>query len=113
MAGESLSLGTAELAYGLDQTVSSYLEQQGLSLDHYHDIQQELLNALADVMEQRGITEQGAFAVDEFGNADGAEVLGALDGHLHDLLDDPPSLHHGLGFEDSTAADGYGFAFDS
>ncbi|MEB3264760.1 MAG: hypothetical protein VKJ66_10355 [Synechococcus sp.] len=113
VASDSPGPGTAELAYGLDQTVSSYLEQQGLPLDHYHDIQQELINGLADVMEERGITEHGSIGVDEFGNADGIDVLGVLDGHLHDLLDMMPSLELGSTYDHPGGLDAYGTPLDS
>ncbi|MEA5423793.1 hypothetical protein [Synechococcus sp. CCY9202] len=80
-------LGTAELAYGLDQTVSTYLEDQGLPLEQYHEIQQDLLNALADTLHDQGLADHDAIVYDDLGNADGAAVLGALDGHVQALLD--------------------------
>lgn len=113
LAQESATLGMAELAYGLDQVVSSYLEQQGLPLEQYQEIQQNLINALADVIEEHGLNDHQPIGVDAFGNADGADVLGVLDGHLHDLLDVMPGLEHGVSYEHASGLNDYGFSFDS
>ncbi|WP_259719831.1 hypothetical protein [Synechococcus sp. CS-1328] len=104
-------MGTAELAYGLDQTVSAYLEDQGLPVEHFQEIQQDLLNALADTLQERGLADHDSIAYDDFGNADGAAVLGALDGHLHALLETPLHPEPLLEFDASVGHEIQGFDY--
>ena len=82
----------AELAYELDQVVSSYLEDNALSPDAYQAIQQDVLNTIAQDLQDQFIDDaELAFSQDASGNVDGSEVLVALDIHYDDLVSLDPS----------------------
>ena len=89
----------AEFAYGLDQAVSDFLDQQGMQVDAYGEVEQQLLGALAhDLEDQAGIDPQDL--LDAAQNAfDTHAVLDAFSQHWPDGM---AEAHHDGG---SDAAD--------
>jgi hypothetical protein len=76
----------AEMAYELDQVVSTYLEDHQLSAEAYHQIEHEVLNTLAVELQADHPDPHGlGFPVDAAGNVDPFAVFSALDEHLADL----------------------------
>jgi hypothetical protein len=91
--GESASDGAAlaELAYGLDQVVSEFLDHQGMQVDAYAGVEQQLLGALAhDLQDQAGIDPDGLLDGSQAG-FDTHAVLEALSQHWPEGLVDGPS----------------------
>ena len=77
----------AELVYELDQVLSSYLDEQQLSSDAYHLIQQDVLNNIAhDLAEQHQGLADLDVSFDADGNADHAAVMAAMDHHFEALF---------------------------
>ena len=80
------NVDVAELAYGLDEAVSNFLEVNSLSAEDYDVIQQEVFNQLADQLNALDSDEPAEIGVDQFGDAVAASVLAALDDNFDDLL---------------------------
>jgi hypothetical protein len=80
-------LSAAELAYGLDDMVSQFIDAHGFSIDDYAAIQQEVYNELAHELNDLSIDDGIDIAFDATGDANGAEVLAALDDHFMDIYD--------------------------
>lgn len=80
------NVSVEELAYGLDEAVTSFLETNSLSADEYASIQQEVFNQLAHQLTDLDPDNPVEIAVDEVGDADAASVLAALDDNFDDLL---------------------------
>ena len=80
------NVSVEELAYGLDEAVTSFLETNSLSADEYESIQQEVFNQLAHQLTDLDPDNPVEIAVDEVGDADAASVLAALDDNFDDLL---------------------------
>ncbi len=75
-----------ELAYGLDEAVSNFLDSNGLSADEFHSIQQEVFNELADQLSDLDTDASIGSVADAAGDADAASVLAALESNLDDLV---------------------------
>jgi hypothetical protein len=84
-------LSSDELAYGLDQAVSNFIEDNSLSADDYGAIQQEVLNLLADELNELDTDSILEIAINDAGDADAASVIAALDDNFDDLV-----LHESL-----------------
>ena len=80
------NVSVEELAYGLDEAVTSFLEANSLSADEYESIQQEVFNQLAHQLTDLDPDNPVEIALDEVGDADAASVLAALDDNFDDLL---------------------------
>ena len=80
------NVSVAELAYGLDEAVTSFLEMNSLSADEYESIQQEVFNQLAHQLTDLDPDNPVEIALDEVGDADAASVLAALDDNFDNLL---------------------------
>jgi hypothetical protein len=80
-------LSVAELAYGLDQMVSSYVDSYGLSIEDHAVIQQEVYNHLAHDLNDPSVDDGIDIAFDASGDANGADVLAALDDHFMEIYD--------------------------
>ena len=80
---------SAELVYELDQVVSTYLDEQGLSADAYQLIQQDVLNTIAhDLINQQDALDDCDVSFDADGNADPSAVVAAIDHHFEQLFID-------------------------
>jgi hypothetical protein len=80
-------LSVAELAYGLDHMVSSYVDSYGLSIEDHAVIQQEVYNQLAHDLNDLSVDDGIDIAFDAAGDANGADVLAALDDHFMEIHD--------------------------
>lgn len=85
-------LSPAELAYGLDDMVSSFIEENGLSIEDHAAIQRDVINTLAheltDMQRDPFSAPDGPdIAVDSTGDANSADVLAALDHHFQEIYD--------------------------
>jgi K+-sensing histidine kinase KdpD len=88
----------AELVYELDQVLSSYLEEQQLSSDAYHLIQQDVLNNIAhELAEQHQGLADLDVSFDADGNADHAAVMAAMDHHFEALFSSESFFNDGSG----------------
>jgi hypothetical protein len=90
----------AELAYGLDQAVSDFLDQQGMEVDAYGEVEQQLLGALAhDLEDQAGVNPDDL--LDAAQNAyDTHAVLDAFSQHWPEGM---AASHHDGGFDAADA----------
>jgi hypothetical protein len=80
---------SAELVYELDQVVSTYLDEQGLSTDAYQLIQQDVLNTIAhDLISFQDSLDDFDVSFDAQGNADPSAVVAAMDQHFDQLFID-------------------------
>ncbi|MCP9807160.1 hypothetical protein KBY71_11605, partial [Cyanobium sp. T1B-Tous] len=80
-------LSVAELAYGLDHMVSSFVDSYGLSIEDHAVIQQEVYNQLAHDLNDLSVDDGIDIAFDAAGDANGADVLAALDDHFMEIHD--------------------------
>jgi len=80
-------LTVAELAYGLDDMISSFIADHSLTADDYAAIQQDVFNTLADEISDIGLDAGIDIAFDASGDANGADVLAALDLHFQEIYD--------------------------
>ena len=78
-------LGVDELAYGLDQAVSDFIDAHGLSVDDHASLQQEVFDSLATDIADLNLDESAALDGLDSAHADGAEVLAALDHHFQEI----------------------------
>ncbi|WP_415400195.1 hypothetical protein [Synechococcus sp. W4D4] len=87
-------LSQAELASGLDLAVSDYLDANALSADAYGVIEQEVFNVLAEQINDLESDSPVDIQIDDQGNADGADLIAALDQTFDDLMlpDSPEPL---------------------
>jgi hypothetical protein len=80
---------SAELVYELDQVVTTYLDEQGLSVDAYQLIQQDVLNSIAhDLINQPDALDAFYVSFDADGNADPSAVVAAIDQNFDQLFTD-------------------------
>ncbi|MBD2422902.1 hypothetical protein H6G16_05390 [Cyanobium sp. FACHB-13342] len=80
-------LSVAELAYGLDYMVSSFVDSYGLSIEDHAVIQQDVYNQLAHELNDLSVDDGIDIAFDAAGDANGADVLAALDQHFMEIHD--------------------------
>lgn len=80
------NVDSGELAYGLDLVISNFIAENGLSIGDHAAIQQDVFNTLADDLSE--IDADGLkIAFDAAGDANGADVLAALDTHFEDMVE--------------------------
>lgn len=91
---------SAELVYELDQVVSTYLDEQGLSSDAYQLIQQDVLNTIArDLINHPDSLDHVDVSFDAEGNASPFAVVAAMDQHFDQLfIEDPLSAPFDPGY---------------
>ena len=78
----------AELAYGLDQAVSDFLDQHGLDVDAYAGVEQQALDLLAqDLQDQMGVNPDDLLNAGQDGY-DSHAVLDAISVHWADAMAD-------------------------
>ena len=80
-------LNVGELAYGLDHHISSFIELNSLSPVEHAATQQDVFNTLTDDLADIDPAIAGEIALDSTGDANGVDVLAALDHHFLEAYD--------------------------
>ena len=90
----------AGLMYELDTLVSDYLDQNQLSSDEFHHLEQQVLNTIAEdlINESETLNENDSLDLtqDELGNFDAESVFTALDLSLMETTIEAPSESFGI-----------------
>ena len=90
----------AGLMYELDTLVSDYLDQNQLSTDEFHHLEQQVLNTIAEdlISESEALNENDSLDLtqDELGNFDAESVFTALDLSLMETTTEAPSESFGI-----------------
>ena len=90
----------AGLMYELDTLVSDYLDQNQLSADEFHHLEQQVLNTIAEdlINESEALNENDSLDLtqDELGNFDAESVFTALDLSLLETTIEAPSESFGI-----------------
>ena len=90
----------AGLMYELDTLVSDYLDQNQLSTDEFHHLEQQVLNTIAEdlINESEALNENDSLNLtqDELGNFDAESVFTALDLSLLETTIEAPSESFGI-----------------
>ena len=90
----------AGLMYELDTLVSDFLDQNQLSADEFHHLEQQVLNTIAEdlINESEALNENDSLDLtqDELGNFDAESVFTALDLSLMETTIEAPSESFGI-----------------
>ena len=87
----------AGLMYELDTLVSDFLDQNQMSGDDFHNLEQQVLNSIAeDLISDSNENDSLALDHDELGNFDAESVFTALDLSLMETTIEPPSESFGI-----------------
>ena len=87
----------AGLMYELDTLVSDFLDQNQMSDDQFHNLEQQVLNSIAeDLISDSNENDSLALDHDELGNFDAESVFTALDLSLMETTIEPPSESFGI-----------------
>ena len=90
----------AGLMYELDTLVSDYLDQNQLSADEFHHLEQQVLNTIAEdlINESEALNENDSLDLtqDELGNFDAESVFTALDLSLMETSIEAPIESFGI-----------------
>ena len=90
----------AGLMYELDTLVSDYLDQNQLSTDEFHHLEQQVLNTIAEdlISESEALNENDSLELtqDDLGNFDAESVFTALDLSLMETTIEAPSESFGI-----------------
>ena len=90
----------AGLMYELDTLVSDYLDQNQLSTDEFHHLEQQVLNTIAEdlINESEALNENDSLDLtqDELGNFDAESVFTAPDLSLLETTIEAPSESFGI-----------------
>ena len=87
----------AGLMYELDTLVSDFLDQNQMSGDEFHNLEQQVLNSIAeDLISDSNENDSLALDHDELGNFDAESVFTALDLSLMEATVEPPSESFGI-----------------
>ena len=90
----------AGLMYELDTLVSDYLDQNQLSTDEFHHLEQQVPNTIAEdlISESEALNENDSLDLtqDELGNFDAESVFTALDLSLMETTIEAPSESFGI-----------------
>ena len=90
----------AGLMYELDTLVSDYLDQNQLSADEFHHLEQQVLNTIAEdlINGSEALNENDSLDLtqDELGNFDAESVFTALDLSLLETTIEAPSESFGI-----------------
>ena len=101
-------LTSSELAYGIDEQVSNFIELHGLSVEDHAAIQQDVFNALASDLVDAGVDD---LFVLEGADSDGAIDASALMTSLETHFDEVYELHQAdplIDLEEPPAVDPFG-----
>ena len=82
---DGVAPSTAELAYGLDQVVTSYISTHELSVDDYAAIHNDVLSQLADDLND--VSGHGQENQDQDAAASASEVFSGLQEYAQELYD--------------------------
>lgn len=77
LEAETGLITAADLAYGLDEAVSNYLDQHSLPLEQYAELQQQVLEVLAQDLHSQGHLDSDLPLLDLQGQVDAYAVLEA------------------------------------
>ena len=88
----------AGLMYELDTLVSDFLDQNQMSGDEFHNLEQQVLNSIAEDLISDSNENDSLLALDhdELGNFDAESVFTALDLSLMETTIEPPSESFGI-----------------
>ena len=87
----------AGLMYELDTLVSDFLDQNQMSGDEFHNLEQQVLNSIAeDLISDSNENDSLALDHDELGNFDAESVFTALDLLMMEPTIEPPSESFGI-----------------
>ena len=90
----------AGLMYELDTLVSDFLDQNQLSADEFHHLEQQVLNTIAEdlIIENETLVENDSLDLsqDELGNFDAESVFTALDLSLMETSVEAPNESFGI-----------------
>ena len=87
----------ADLMYELDTLVSDFLDQNQMSGDEFHNLEQQVLNSIAEnLISDSNENDSLALDHDELGNFDAESVFTALDLSLMETTIEPPSESFGI-----------------
>ena len=88
----------AGLMYELDTLVSDFLDQNQMSGDEFHNLEQQVLNSIAEDLISDSNENDSLLALDhdELGNFDAESVFTALDLSLMETTIEPPSDSFGI-----------------
>ena len=88
----------ADLMYELDTLVSDFLDQNQMSGDEFHNLEQQVLNSIAEDLISDSNENDSLLALDhdEHGNFDAESVFTALDLSLMEPTIEPPSESFGI-----------------
>ena len=87
----------AGLMYELDTLVSDFLDQNQMSGEEFHNLEQQVLNSIAeDLISDSNENDSLALDHDELGNFDAESVFTALDLSLMETTIEPPSESFGI-----------------
>ena len=88
----------ADLMYELDTLVSDFLDQNQMSGDEFHNLEQQVLNSIAEDLISDSNENDSLLALDhdELGNFDAESVFTALDLSLMETTIEPPSESFGI-----------------
>ena len=88
----------AGLMYELDTLVSDFLDQNQMSGDEFHNLEQQVLNSIAEDLISDSNENNSLLALDhdELGNFDAESVFTALDLSLMEPTIEPPSESFGI-----------------
>ena len=92
----------AGLMYELDTLVSDFLDQNQMSGDEFHNLEQQVLNSIAeDLISDSDENNSVALDHDELGNFDAESVFTALDLSMLETSIEAPSESFGIDAMDS------------
>ena len=92
----------AGLMYELDTLVSDFLDQNQMSGDEFHNLEQQVLNSIAeDLISDSNENDSLALDHDELGNFDAESVFTALDLSLMETTIEAPIESFGIDAMDS------------
>ena len=87
----------ADLMYELDTLVSDFLDQNQMSGEEFHNLEQEVLNSIAeDLISERNENDSISLDHDELGNFDAESVFTALDLSLMETTIEAQSESFGI-----------------
>ena len=87
----------ADLMYELDTLVSDFLDQNQMSGEEFHNLEQKVLNSIAeDLIGESNENDSLSLDHDELGNFDAESVFTALDLSLMEASIEAPSESFGI-----------------
>ncbi|WP_157910882.1 beta strand repeat-containing protein [Vulcanococcus limneticus] len=80
---DGTALTSGEIAYELDAAVSAFLIEHNISIDHYQDIQQQVVDQVSQALASQGLVIDSSVLQDPAGPVAGGAVNSALDNPMH------------------------------